>query len=257
MKNEELKSYVSGLDLKAPKAAYAPSGTVLKSAFKGVERGVEAPVEESFFNAKSLVSFASGVSAKNKQDVLNSTLFAQLAANKQFPEETQIIDWYKYFMTVMGNIGWIVEANEISEFNSSKDLVEIENVIIDILTTALGGNYVNIITKTLAAIKTLKAGDTTINAFEKNSHSTTKGAFQVGLAVDEGELAALTLGTFLITSSTQIKSILFFKSTKDKIHIEYCSRKATLNPEVYSHIRETINAKINALLSQYVSKIEI
>ncbi|MES2651980.1 MAG: hypothetical protein V4663_09575 [Bacteroidota bacterium] len=227
-------------------------------SFKGAEmESVSGEIEQSFLNAKSLVSFASGINGQNKQDVLDSTLFAQLAANKKFPGDDQIISWYTYFIEVMNKIGWVIEGAEFSRFNSSHALFEIENVIIDILTSALGGNYVTIISKTLGALKELGSKDGKIKAFEKNTHSLKKGAFQIGLATEENGLAALTLGTFLISTNTEIKTILFFKSSQDSVDMQYCSRKGTLNPSVYDKIRETISAKIIEQSNIYVTEIEI
>ncbi len=213
--------------------------------------------EQSFFNAKSLVSFASGVTGQSKQDILDSTLFAQLAANKKYPEQNDTLKWYECFIDVMSKTGWVIEGAEMSSFSSSHDIYEVENVIIDILTTAFGGTYVAVIVKTLSALKGLSDTNAKIRAFEKNTHSQSKGAFQVGLAVEQNDTVSLNLGTFMINTSTQIKTILFFKSSKDKVELKYCSRKATLNPAIYNSIRETISAKLGDQLSNYVTEIDI
>lgn len=249
MIKDQLQQYVSGLDLAAPSSAYPVNKSVVKKP--------DSDQEQSFLNARSLVSFASGVTGSNKQHILDSTLFAQLAANKQFPEEGQSIEWYQCFISVMSKLGWIVEDGEISVFDASKGLVEVENVIIDVLTSALGGTYITVITKTLGALKSLSKQDGKIKAFERNTHTQTQGAFQVGLALEENNTVSLNLSTFLLKTTEEIRTILFFKSSKESVHLEYCVRKATLNVEVYEGVSKMISSKLNEMTGQFIAEIDI
>ncbi|WP_149243073.1 hypothetical protein [Dyadobacter sp. 32] len=201
-------------------------------------------IEQSFLNAKSIISFVSEINGQRRDDVLNSVLLAQLAANKQFLGDDQSLEWYKESVKVLNNIGWNIQAAEFSHFESKEDLFEVQNVIIDILLTAFGCTFINAITKTLNAIKGLADGYGKITIFEKNTHSLSKGAFQIGLAKEEKGAVSLQIGTFLITSSSEIKRILFFKTSKDKTKLDYCSRTGTLNEIVYGKIREFVVAKL-------------
>lgn len=214
-------------------------------------------VEQSFLNAKSLVSFVSEVNGQRRDDVLNSVLLAQLAANKQFPGEDQSIEWYKAFVKVLNNIGWAIEEAEFSHFESKDDVFEVQNVIIEILTAAFGGSFITIITKTLSAIGSLADGSGKITVFEKNTHSLSKGAFQIGLAKEENGVVSLQIGTFLITSSNEIKRILFFKSSKDKTSLDYCSRTGTLNEEIYGKIRESVVEKLGGKVVEFIAEVDI
>ncbi|MDB5203097.1 MAG: hypothetical protein JWQ27_2506 [Ferruginibacter sp.] len=250
MQQEDLKEYVNSLPLLEPAAEFPGA--------KGANGDLASEgVEQSFLNAKSLVSFVTDVQGQRRNDVLNSVLFAQLAANKQFPNDEQIMDWYKAFIHVLNTLGWVIEAAEFSTFKASKDIFEVENAIIDILTTAFGGSFMTVIAKTMSSIKDLSDGNGSITAFEKNTHSLSKGAFQIGVAMEENDTVSLQLGTFLLTSSNEIKKILFFKSSKDKTRLDYCSRKGTLNEDVYGSIRETVKARLGEKTSQFIAEVEI
>ena len=249
MKTIDHVRYVNELQLESPKAVFPLSRDIGDQVVDGVE--------QSFLNAKSLISFVSEVSGQRRNDVLNSVLLAQLAANKKFPDEGQILDWFREFIKVLNNLGWTIEAAEFSNFQSSTTIFEIENTIIDILTTAFGGTFKAVITKTLEAIKNLSDSNGKIKVFEKNTHSLSKGAFQIGLAMEENGTVALQLGTFLLTSSNEIKKILFFKSTKDKTRLDYASRKGTLNEEVYEKIRQPVLDKLGGKVSEFIAEIEI
>ncbi len=248
MKTIDHKKYVKDLEIKTPVAGFPISRDVMQ---------VSEGVEQSFLNAKSLVSFVSEVNGQRRSDVLNSVLLAQLAANKQFPEEAQILDWYKAFVKVLNNLGWTIEAAEFSSFVSSSTIFEVENAIIDILTAAFGGTFQSVIIKTLGAIKSLSDTNGKITAFEKNTHSLSKGAFQIGLAKEENGTVSLQLGTFLLTSSNEIKKILFFKSSKDKTRLDYTSRQGTLNEEVYNNIRQPVMDKLGGKVTEFIAEVEI
>jgi hypothetical protein len=250
MQNNDVVKFVHSLDLQNPDSAFPrPKGPASDLVVKGEE--------QSFLSSKSLVSFASEVSEQNRKDILNSTLLAQLAANKKYPDEEQILDWYKEFIKVLGNLGWVVEAADFSTFQAKGSVFELQNVIIDILTTAFGGGYIVVIKKTLEAIKGLSDANGTITAFEKNTQAVSKGAFQIALAVEENETVSLQLGTFLLNSKNEIKHILFFKSTSEQTQLDYCSRKATLASEIYGKARQAIVDKLGDRVTNYVTEIDI
>lgn len=214
-------------------------------------------IDQSFMSAKSLVSFVAGVTAQRRSDVLNSLLLAQLAANKQFPDPEQVVDWYKAFVKVLPNLGWVIEGSEFSTFESSGTEAEVENIVIDILTSAFGSPFKAIIISTLGGIKKLSDANGKIKAFEKNTHSQSKGAFQIGVAKEENDTVALQLGSFIVSSNEKINRILFVKVEKNKTTLQYCSSKGTLNEDVYSKIRQAVSDKLGVRFAENVTDIDI
>lgn len=250
MLTQDLIGYVYDLDLQPPVERFP------------LFRGEAAPTvkegeEQAFLADKSLVSFISEVSGQNRSDVLNTTLLAQMAANKKFPLESDMLKWYQAFIDVLSNIGWQIEGAEISTFEASKAVFEIEDAIINILTTAFGGSFMPVIVKTLDSIKNLSNKDHKIIAFEKNTHTLTKGCFQIALAVETNGVVSMQLGTFLLTSANKIKQILLFKAKRDKTTLQYTSRRGTLNSEAYGLVRDAVRQKLGANISTYVAEIEI
>lgn len=249
MQTIDLEKYVADLELREPGASFPVSRDVQSALVEGEQ--------QSFLNDRSVVSFASGVSGPYRRDVLNSVLLAQLAANKKFPAEEQLLEWYREFIHVLGNLGWTIQAAEFSTYKASKDIFEVENVVIDILTSAFGSSFANVIAKTLDSIKSLSDADGKLKVFEKNTHSVSKGVFQLALASEENGTVSLQMGSFLLAASGEIKKILFFRSSRDKVRLDYCSRTGTLNEEVYAGAREAIQEKLGQKLAQFVAEIEI
>src|ERR1700722_617734 len=59
----------------------------------------------SFVAAASIVSFADGVSGQQKEDLLNSTLLAQLVANRRCDRERDTLNKGRPSPTALGSVG--------------------------------------------------------------------------------------------------------------------------------------------------------
>lgn len=227
---------------------------------KGAESGlpVKDGKEQSFFTEKSLVSFASTVTGQLRNDVLQTVLLAQMAANKQFPDQENLFDWYHVFLDTLARLGWIVENINTQNYDIAKAEFELDNVIIDILSAAFGQNYILIIKKTLEAIKKMTDEDRKIKAFEKNTRSVSQRGFQIALANEEGGVVAIQIGTFMLDTSLDLRKILFFKTEKEVTDLQYILKRAALNSASYDDdIRKEVNAKIKGVQLTNISEIEI
>src|SRR3712207_4682897 len=98
---QDVRTFVEGLELQDPNASYFKVRPTRGPALTPEEIKIKEQTEQAFFNDKSLVSFVSEVSGQNRKDVLNSTLLAQLAANKEVPDPDKILDWYQKFVDVL------------------------------------------------------------------------------------------------------------------------------------------------------------
>jgi len=253
MQLKDVNKFVQGLEIAVAKSTY-PSAKAVGDA-ENTQKFIEGK-EQAFLNDRSIFSFAAEVKGQIREDVLNSTLLAQLAANKAFSDPNKLVEWQKKFAEVLANLGWIVEASEFQNFNSEHDLVEVESVIIDILTATFGSGIVPIVIKTLGAIKGLAGTDGKIKAFESNSTSVSKGVFQLGIATQKDDVVALQLGSFIISSKNKIKRILFVKIEKDNTSMDYNSQKLTLAQGNYTKVREAIIEKLGKKTEDYIAAID-
>src|SRR5687767_979844 len=179
---QDVIQFVNNLELKKPLQAFelrTKRGAVQEELVKEGEN-------QAFISDKSIVSFVSTVNGQNRKDILNSTLLAQLAANKKSPIETDLTGWYNRYIEVLRNLGWVVENAEINNYNVKENVFEVENVIIDILSATFGANYIALVKKTLESLKKMsEANDGRIKVFEKNTQSISKGCFQIALANEQ------------------------------------------------------------------------
>lgn len=250
----DTKQYIQSLELQDPVMAF-PAPRITRSQNSNMPK--TADNEQSFLADKTIVSFAAGVSQQSRKDVLNCTLVAQMVANKKYSsEDKDAINWYKEYVNVLSNLGWVLEGGDVNTYEAKGSILKVENVVIDILVSAFGNSFIGLITKTLNALKTPKESKKLI-AFEANSMPLQKSCFQLAAAVEKNDTVMLQVGTFLLTSSTKMKHILFFEFAQDKTKLEYINRRATLNIESFAKNRKDVLALIQNKVGDYISEIDL
>ncbi len=226
--------------VRSQKLAAGGEGYALNRQFNAFEAGEDEA--SAFMNSRNIVSFVSGVAGQARRDVLNATLFAQLAADHDFPRMEQPEQWLNRYRDVLNNIGWNLEAGEQREFTSAVNEFDMNKALLKIMGSALLGpvSQLAIITATLDALKELGEESSDIKVFERRLQELDTTSFQLGLASEENEAVSLTLSTFTVKTTQGSRKILFFKGGKDEVSLKYNLIQGTLNDEVYGEVRQDI-----------------
>lgn len=249
------KNFVRTIELLSPK--YEIELNTRENLFENYFESAEEQKPEAFINNKSIVSFVANVNTQNRQDILHSTLLAQLAANKKFPKEEDTLKWFQTYKEVLANVGWVLQGKDFSNFITSSSIFEMNAAIIEIFGSTIGGNMITILNKTLDAIRSLGEANNKIIAFEKNTHTISKGSFQIAVADETKDTATLNVGSFILNAEKVITQILFFTSSKDEFELKSSSIQGTLDKDIYSSVREDIVSKLGDSVSRFVARIEI
>jgi len=75
----------------------------------------QAQAASANVDAASVVTFVDGLSQQQKEDVLNSTLLAQLATNKQHNRERDMVGWYGTYRSVLEQVGWVSQQSSLRD----------------------------------------------------------------------------------------------------------------------------------------------
>jgi hypothetical protein len=130
---------------------------------------------------------------------MNSTLLAQLGANKKFDRETDVTNWYKKYREILENVGWIVQdfkwvlrlslrcifvrltlrfsLSNISEAASSGS---VDGLIVKLAAAYMSESEVELIKATFESLRK-SANEGAYKLFDTNSKSDNKSNFQLGL----------------------------------------------------------------------------
>ena len=208
--------------------------------------------------AGSTVSFDGTVGSVQQKDVLNSTLLAQLAANKAFDREKQTVDWYKKYREVLENIGWVIQNFTFSNQASSGATVRLDKTALTVLAAAMSGNELAILTSTISALENADPDSKEITLFDTNGSSGDGGNFQLSTAsLDPNNNVQMSLGAFYFEASERHTRFLFWSWSTKSINIYGGSQSVVLNEEIYSTVRQQIIEKLGDRAQQYVADIEI
>lgn len=208
-------------------------------------------------DAGSLISFLEGMDPQHKKDVLNSTLLAQLAANKQYDREQDPERWYTYYREVLENVGWVVGSWDFDRFSSSSASYEVDAVVLAVLRAVCTPNQLLLAVAALEALKKAPEEGKPAKLFDTQGANGEKGNFQIGSCVSSGGNVSLSIGVFYFSTETVVRRILFYKFNSVKTSMYKGGQSIVLNEEVYAKVRKAVVDKLGDKAASFVADLEI
>jgi len=205
----------------------------------------------------SLVSFVSGISPLNKQDVLNSTLLAQLAANKAHDRWSDTESWYKFYVNVLEKVGWVLSDFNFTEYHGASQSFTVDKVVLEILRAIASGSQEEVIQETIDALEALSDNDGKLVLFDSNSSDLTRGSFQIASAIEDDGEVAMSLGAFYFHSTQSATRFLWFEYKSSDTHLFKAAQNVNLNMQIYDRVRQSVIDKLGDAAVEFVDELEI
>ena len=209
-------------------------------------------------NAGSLTSFTENLTGQSKSDVKNSTLLAQLAADKAHDRFGAPMDWYKFYLNVLSNIGWNQPAFAFDDYKSGGSTVRVDEAVLGILAAIATQNEVAIVQATMEGLKALGDGTKQMAIWNANSSNGNNGNFQI-MPVDQlanGDVVMVLTG-MQFNAKTSHGGFLWWSWSSTSINIQRAASKFVLNEDVYAKVRTAIVDKLGDRATQFVADIDI
>jgi hypothetical protein len=248
---DQARRYVSSLNLDDRLRRGAKAAGTVELNFDQVKN--QAAVVGS-----DIVSFMKGVTPERREDIVNSSLLAQLAAKKQVNDPARIYDWYNAYFDVLTNIGWSVQDRGFAAYAEASDNFQAHEAIMKVAASLLGpaATTLAVIQATLDALKSLSADSPWLAIFNRESQSAQTARFQVTLAEQtEDNQFLVSLMAFGIEAKATLTQVLFFKFKSSETSLKHYSGKVTINPHVLANVRDLIKAKIAAHAIDYIKAL--
>jgi hypothetical protein len=203
-----------------------------------------------------VVSFVSGVTAEQRQDIVKSALLAQLVAKVQVPDGTRIYDWYEAYFKVFRQIGWVVQDQGFAVYRESSEGFEAHEAIIGLATTLLAPNpaALAVVKATLDSLKQIDANSPWLTIFNRESQTAKTARFQITLvepAANKNQFL-VTLMAFGLEAKSILTQVLFFKFRANQAVLKHFSGRVTVDAEILAGVREDIKQKIAKHVKAYV-----
>lgn len=212
-------------------------------------------------NDRMLQSFATGLTAQQKSDVLNSTLLAQLAANKAYPTDTtgkyDVSGWYSKFSEVLLNVGWVSQNTFFKHYQMSGKSFTVDKALLEILTGLLEQNSLLLAKAAISALGNLPSTDNKFTLFNFNTCSDQMGNLSLGVCTENNGTVDYSFAAMYLETSKKIKQILFVDFSTSEFKLYTGTNTITLNSDVYGIVREEVVKKLNNMAAAYISALEI
>ena len=202
----------------------------------------------------SLAATSHEMTEQQVQDVTDSTLLAQLAANKKFNRFEDPENWYECYMNVLSNIGWTLESFRWNKYESSQTSFKLSQVTLELLSSMVGGEaaIMNVVKAAIDALATSQDG---VSLYDSCSTSADDGNFQILPCINEMGQICLPLLCYYFKADHHVKNFFFFNWGHESISLFYATQKCVLNEKAYSKVRKAVADKVAGKIGDYVKHL--
>ncbi|TFK78951.1 hypothetical protein K466DRAFT_668279 [Polyporus arcularius HHB13444] len=186
-------------------------------------------------------------------DVLESTLFAQLAADKQRASDNvdNTLSWYKTYTDTLSAVGWRINNADFTQVTYNGTAGTINDTVLEQLAndpTVSKALYASVSRALLAFARTGSGSDAeTVFDSASIASSSEFASFQLAVAsVNEDGDLILTLLAWFYSSNQKIGSTLWFSWQNATLDIKTSTLTMTLNVDLYDQVRFSIHDKLDS-----------
>ncbi|MET8661654.1 hypothetical protein [Streptomyces griseus] len=214
--------------------------------------------EAGYVSGGSLVSFVAGVSGQARQDVLDSTLLAQLVANRKHPGDDDIVAWYELYSNVLeSGCAWNLQGKGFDQWESHSSSFTVDKVFFEVLAALLSGDELLLAESTVKAIQKLADDDERVRVFDSQSSHAKDGKFQVSLCTQTNDAVAMKMAVFYFSTSQSVTNVLWFHFTSSDTSFYKGDRTLTLNEKGYAQVREEVATMLGDRRRSFIRDLEI
>ena len=250
------RNYIQTLDLPQRPLSLSTMGPTTESITNTV---FDQAKEQAQVVGSGVFSFAVGVDDEVRAAISDSSLLAQLVANKKVNSEKDPIGWFKAYSEVLENVGWVLQDKSWDDYTSSGIAAEVHQKIIEVMTAALAPSPATLLILA-ATVRALQAQDPTsswMKIFSRETQKARMAKFQIGL-VEKGERDDLfvSLIACVVESKIDITHVLFFNYRTAKATFEARTEKVSINRASLTALHDDVLARTRAYQRAFLSSIE-
>lgn len=205
----------------------------------------------------SLVVAANKVPAQVRADLVNTTLFAQLAASGAVSPQ-DVTAWYAEYFKALTALGWSQHESTFKTYKASASGLETHKSIIKVLGLLLGPQAaaVALVTETLDALQSMNENSPWITLFDQQSATNKSAHFQVATAqYVDSDVLEIALAAFEMEAKQALTQVLFFKFNSSKIKLEYGGGRATIYEAALAQSRDDVAKRLQDYRNAYVKEV--
>jgi len=255
-----IASALSRAFIEGVKLPEAPRRPATRSVSDTPPLDLKATEAQSLVVGSGLIAAAESVPKQTREDLVNCTLFAQLAASGAVTDPKRIAEWYDAYFKTLTAIGWAQSDTQFEDYDFKSKTAEAHKAIIKVLTVVLGPQAAALVVvqTVLEALQSMNEDSPWITLFDRQSKSGKSARFQVATAqIDPGGLLQVALVGFELVVKASLTQVLFVKYASNSTRLKYAAGKATIYEAALQDQREAIAGRLAAYRSSYVAQIPL
>lgn len=216
-----------------------------------MKRKNEPSPGDAFVDAGSLLTFVPELPTEGREDVLDSTLLAQLAADKQFSRFTAPADWFNFYWSTLGKLAWHSTHESHRPYQPAGTTFTLEKLVLELLAGKITAADLDRVEDALRVYNQLPDGERRVIVYTEFSYADGAVNLQVGVTGDAPQLTllAVILQTQQVITSLFTDELLVSALLGDVMTYYY---QAQLNEESYAPMRDAVIAKLGARRAELI-----
>ncbi|MBV4492215.1 hypothetical protein [Pseudomonas oryzicola] len=208
----------------------------------------------------SITSFVTGLEQQAREDVQNSTLLMQLAADKKYNPDTQREQWFKFYTDGLANLGWGRVSSLYQQYNPRNTNVTMDEVVLEVIAAVVGADSAvyKVTQKTFAALESNPKNQGALKLFDSTTTRDDIGTFQILPVMQDRDGNVVMVLTAVNASTTVQKgSFLFWSWSKTTAWMYRAAQQTVLNESVYARVRESVIQKLGKNAEDFIDGLDI
>jgi len=205
-----------------------------------------------------LVVAAEHVPQQTREDLVNCTLFAQLAASGAVGDPEKVNDWYSAYFRALTALGWAQSDSQFQDYKFNSANAAAHKAIIKVLTALLGPQaaVLTVVQTAIEALQSMEENTPWITLFDRQSKVGKSARFQVATAqVDASGLIQVALCAFSLKARSSLTQVLFFRYAASSTRLKYAAGKATIYEAALREQRAALAERLSAYRASYVGQV--
>lgn len=189
--------------------------------------------------------FLPGVSDQIIADVNLCKLVMQNAADKLYPHDNQVFEWYKYYVNGLSKLGWVIQSKNMQDITINRTGLTMDQVALEIVAGLIGPNPAAILAGVAQkAIAEVKDNPGAIQIFDKNKKLGYNAKYDIApVWVDGNGMPNMVLNCTSLDARESSRGILFWKSTTKSTAIKSGAVRTYLDSRVFSRLSDSLHDK--------------
>ncbi|KAI0657044.1 hypothetical protein C8Q70DRAFT_1056286 [Cubamyces menziesii] len=215
-------------------------------------------------NGSAAVCYMAGVTAQMKEDVMYSTLLAQVEADTMYPGRSmdERLQWHSKYWAVLRSLGWTTRTFSEVEIDNASAYGSVDRLVVQISGAELEGSEYNMFLDMIDALRG-PVNSEPLSVFDRTAvHDGHDASFQIGVVsnLDGNALFKCGAHQYHTAPDTPISSALLFSfEAESETEVPYYAVNQTmeLNVSFYATVRDTVKEQLAGVVQNMFRDIEM